>query len=139
MLVEGGLQFCFGPGVELLDEDDADAEVFALLALDAEVVADLAAADEQAARALDVVVGEDIFEGRLAELRDGGGCVGVAQHALGREDDERLAPRCVAPDAGGDGSTAQALEGCAMTMLSLAASWRKRSMRAEECSGPWPS
>ena len=52
MLVEGGLQFGFGPGVELLEEDDADGHVLALGALDAEVVADLAGADEEAARVL---------------------------------------------------------------------------------------
>ena len=32
-----------------------------------------------------------------------------------------------------------ALEGWQIWMLSLAASWMKRSIRALECSGPWPS
>ncbi|CPU68117.1 Uncharacterised protein [Mycobacteroides abscessus] len=31
------------------------------------------------------------------------------------------------------------VDGCATVMLSSAASWRKRSMRADEWSGPWPS
>src|SRR5580698_10550545 len=41
VLVESGLQLYFGPGIELLDEYDADAHVLALSTLDAEVVADL--------------------------------------------------------------------------------------------------
>ena len=72
VLVEGRLQFNFGPWVELLDEKDTDGHVFALCTLDAEVVADLSGADEEAARVFDVVVGQDVFEGGLAELGDGG-------------------------------------------------------------------
>ena len=31
------------------------------------------------------------------------------------------------------------VDGCAIVMASSAASWRKRSRRADEWSGPWPS
>ena len=72
VLVERGLHLGFGPGVELLEEDDADADVLALLALDAQVVADLAGADEEAARVCDVVVREDVLEARRGEVGDGG-------------------------------------------------------------------
>jgi len=72
MLVERGVQFSFGPWVHLLEEDDADAEVLALFTLDAEVVADLAAADEQAARGFDVVVGEDVLKALDGEVSECG-------------------------------------------------------------------
>ena len=62
MLVERRFELGFGPGIELLEEDDAYAEVLAFGALDAEVVADLSAADEESARVFYVVVGEDILE-----------------------------------------------------------------------------
>ncbi len=99
MLIERCLEFFFGPGIELLEEDDADGEVFALFALDAEIVSDLSGADEQAARIFDVVVGQHVLEVIESEVGDGGGCVGMAQHALGSEDDERLAPgaQCLTP------------------------------------------
>ena len=101
VLVEGGLEFGFRPRVELLEEDDADGRGLffceaALRSLDAEVVADLAGADEQAAGMDDVVVGEDVLEVRMrrigAEVRDGRHGIGVAEHGLGGEDDEGLAP-----------------------------------------------
>ena len=92
MLIECCLELFFGPRIQLLEEDDADGEVFALFALDAEVVSDLSGADEEAARVLHVVVGEHVLEVIECEVGDGGGCVGVTQHALGGEDDERLAP-----------------------------------------------
>src|SRR5271168_2329709 len=50
MLVERSLQLCLGPWIHLLEEDDADGHIFSLGTLDAEVVADLSAADEEAAR-----------------------------------------------------------------------------------------
>src|SRR5260370_31691077 len=69
MLIERCLKFGLGPGIHLLEEDDADAEVLALGALDAEVVADLSAAHQQAARVLHVVVGEDVLESFETEVR----------------------------------------------------------------------
>ena len=71
MLIERCLQLRLGPWIHLFEKDDANAEVLALFALDAKVVADLSAADEEAAGIFYVVVGEDVFEGRLAEFRDG--------------------------------------------------------------------
>src|SRR5882757_8859259 len=70
MLVERCLELGLGPGIHLLEEDDADAEVLAFGTLDAEVVADLATADEEAARVLHVVVGENILESFETEVRD---------------------------------------------------------------------
>ena len=92
VLVEGGLELGFGEGVELLEEDDGDVGEFALGALDAEVVADFAGADEQAAGVGDGVVGENVLEAVEGEVGDGGHGVGVAEHGLWGEDDEGLAP-----------------------------------------------
>ena len=69
-LVQGCLQLFFGPGIQLLEEDDTDAEVLALGALHAEIVADLSAADQEAARVFHIVVGENVLEARESEVRD---------------------------------------------------------------------
>ena len=92
MLVERCLQLGFGEGIELLEEDDAYGVLVALGTLDAEVVADFAGADQQAVRVGDGVVGENVLEVVEREVGDGGHGVGVAEHGLGREDDEGLAP-----------------------------------------------
>ncbi len=92
MLVEGGLEFGFGEGVELLEEDDADGSVVTLRAFDAEVMADLAGADEEAVRVGDGVVGEDLLEVVDCEVGDGGHGVGVTEHGFWGKDDEGLAP-----------------------------------------------
>ena len=57
MLIQGGLQILCRPGVKLLKKDDGDRGVFALFAFDAQVVADLARADEETARVFDGSVG----------------------------------------------------------------------------------
>lgn len=62
MLVDGGAELGFGKGIELLEEEDADGHVLALFALDAEIVADLAGGDDEAAGSFDVVVGKDVLE-----------------------------------------------------------------------------
>ena len=81
-----------GHGIKLLEEDDAGGAVAALLALDTQLVADLAGADEQALCAGDAGFGQNVLEVRTREVFDRRDGVGMAQHALGREDDERLAP-----------------------------------------------
>ena len=125
MLVERGLQLGFGPGVELLEEDDADAEVLALFALDAEVVADLSAADEQAARVFDVVVGQDILEAldlpKSASVEDASGwrsmLFGVKTTSGLRHETQRLTTQ--------EMEVLRGVRGLAdLAMLSLAASWR---------------
>ena len=86
MLVECGLQFGFRPWVELLDEDDANGHVLAFGSLDAEVVADLSGADEQAAGSLTSLSGRTFWNG-FAEFGHGGGGVWVAEHPFRSEDD----------------------------------------------------
>ncbi len=92
MLIQCSLELGFREGVELFEEDDADRVVFALGALDAQVVADLAAADEQAVGVGDGVVGENVLEVVEREVGDRGHGVGVTQHGFRGEDDEGLAP-----------------------------------------------
>ena len=64
-----------------------------LLALDVQFVADLAGADQDAlgVRALRVS-GTTFRNSLLREIVDRRAGIGMAQHALGREDDQRLAP-----------------------------------------------
>src|SRR5271170_887577 len=100
MLIESSLQFLLRPGIELLEEDYADRHILALGTFDAEIVTDLAAADDEAAGIFDVIVGENVLEGGLAKLCYGRAGVGMTEHRLRREDDERLAP-------GAHGLTAQ--------------------------------
>ena len=92
MLIERGTEFGFWPGVELFDEDDADVVETALGALHAKVVPDFAGADKKAARVGDVVVGKDVEEVAARKVGDGRERIGVAEHRLRCEDDERLAP-----------------------------------------------
>ena len=68
----------------------------------------------------------------------------MAQQALGREDHERLArAAAVAAAVHLAAQQVEILRGrgarCTTSMLFSAQSVRKRSMRALECSGPWPS
>ena len=72
MLIERCLEFFHRPWIQLFEEDDADAEVFALFALHAEVVSDLSAADEQTTWVLHVVVGQNVLEVIETEVRYGG-------------------------------------------------------------------
>ena len=58
---------CFGPGVELLDEDDGGVGELALFALDAEVVADLAAGDEEAGGVGTLVSGRTLRKRSVAK------------------------------------------------------------------------
>jgi hypothetical protein len=128
--------------VELLDAHDGHVPGLLLVALLDQVVVDLARAGDDA---LDLVGfdlgaaradhGLELALGEVAQRRRG---VLVAQQALGREDDQRLAelahhlPAQQVEDLAG-------LVGCTTCMLLSAASCMKRSRRAELCSGPWPS
>jgi hypothetical protein len=124
MLVERGLQLGLGPGVELLDEDDADGHVLALLALDAQVVADLAGADEQAARVLvTVVVGEDILEVVAAKSARGDIASGWRSMDFGVKTMSGLRHLRMAWRRS-RWKYCAAVEGWQIWMLSCAASWR---------------
>src|SRR6266849_2921197 len=79
--------------VKLIQEDDRGRGVFAAAALGAQFVAELAADDEDALGVLHFAVGNDGKKARLREVLDAGGSIGMTQHALWSEDDERLAPR----------------------------------------------
>ena len=68
---DGGLQLGFGPGIELIEEDDAGGRVLALRALDAQLVADFAGGDEQALGVLDFRFRQDGEEARTREVCDG--------------------------------------------------------------------
>src|SRR5579859_3274035 len=93
MLGDGGREFRAQQRVELIEEDNRGAGVFAAAAFGAELVTEFAADDEDALSVLHFAVGNDGKKARLPEVLDAGGSVGMAQHALGSEDDERLAPR----------------------------------------------
>ncbi len=92
MGVDGGGEFGFRPGVKLFEEDDAGGAVAPLLTFDAQLMSDFSGADEQAFGTGDAGFGQNILETRQREVFDGRDGIGMAQHALGREDDERLAP-----------------------------------------------
>src|SRR5579884_3766743 len=92
MPLEFTRQISLREGIQLLDKNDGGGLVLAFFPLDPEFVADLAGAQEHAAGVLGLLIGEHVEESwprKFVELRSG---VGVAQHALWREHDQRLAP-----------------------------------------------
>src|SRR6266478_2575691 len=93
MLVDGGGNFRAQQRVQLIQENNRGAGVFATAALGAQLVAEFAADDEDALGVLHFAVGNDGKEAWLRELIEARGSIWVAQHAFGSEDDERLAPR----------------------------------------------
>src|ERR1700686_3647469 len=92
MLVDGGGEFRAQQRVELVEENNRGGGVIAATALGAQLVAELAADDQDALGVLHFAIGNDGKKARLREVLDAGGSVGMAQHAFGSEDDERLAP-----------------------------------------------
>ena len=90
--IDGGLQLGFGERIELVEEDDADGHVLAFGALDPKVVAYLPGAKEKTMRSLGLVVRDDVEETVAGEVLEGRRGIGVAEHALGGEDDKGLAP-----------------------------------------------
>ena len=59
-----------GPRIHLLEEDDAGGRVLALLALDAQLMPDLAGADQQPLRVRNLGLWQDILEMRLSKVLD---------------------------------------------------------------------
>ena len=90
--VEFGGDFLLGERVELFEEDDRGGGVFSLLSFGLKFVADFSGADQDALGFSDLGVGDDIQEILVREIFNRRTGVGMAQHALGREDDQRLAP-----------------------------------------------
>ena len=91
ILMIGG-DFLFGKWVELLEEHDGGAGVFSFFSFGLELVADFSGADQDAVGLSDFGVGDDVEEILVGEIFNRRAGVGVAQHALWREDHERLAP-----------------------------------------------
>ena len=83
---------CFGKWVELFEEDDRGRRVFSLLSFGLKFVADFSGADQDAVGFSDFGVGDDVEEILVREVFDRRTRVGMAQHALRSEDDQRLAP-----------------------------------------------
>src|SRR2546423_1361574 len=93
VLFDGGGDFRAWQRIELVEEKNRGAGVFAAAALGAKLVADFTAGDEDALGIMNFSLGNDRKKTRLREIIDAGGSVGMPQHAFGREDHERLAPR----------------------------------------------
>ena len=90
--VEFGGDFLLGERIELFEEDDGGGGVFSLLSFGLKFVADFSGADQDAVGFSDFGVGDDVQKILVREIFDRRASVGMAQHALGREDDQRLAP-----------------------------------------------
>src|SRR5271170_2589436 len=92
MTVEFGDDFVFGERIELFQKNDGGGRVFSVLTFGLEFVADLSGADQNAVGFADFGVGDDVQEILVSEICKGRTGVGMAQHALGSEYDQRLAP-----------------------------------------------
>ena len=77
----------------------------------------------------------EVADGQVVDRRDR---LLVPQQALGRHHDQRLA-EVAAHLAAQQVEVLRRRRRHATWMLSSAQSWRNRSSRALECSGPWPS
>ena len=131
-------EFFLWEGIELFEKYNRGACCLFVLTLGLEFVADIPGADQDAVGLADFHVRDYILETLAGKVCDRRRRIGMAQHALRREDDERLAP--VAQGlAAQQMKILRGVEGCAIWILCFAASCRNRSMRALECSGPWPS
>ena len=78
---------------KLIEEEDGCARIFTAAAFNPQFVPDFAAGDENARRVAYFVIGNQRQEARTREFFDVGASVGMAQHAFGGKDNERLAPR----------------------------------------------
>ena len=90
--IEFGGDFFLGKWIELFQEHDRGAGVFSLLSLGLQFVANFSGADQDAFGFAHVSVGKNVEEVLVGEVLDGRAGVGVAEHALGREHYQGLAP-----------------------------------------------
>src|SRR5262249_5959172 len=74
------------------EKEDRGARVFSLAAFGLQVMADLSTGDENALRILDLVIRHERQKMRAREIGEVGTRIGMAQHALRREYDQRLTP-----------------------------------------------
>ena len=128
-----------GKGIELFDEDDRGRGVFPLFPLDAQFVADLAGAEHDATRVHRFRVRESPAENCLCvKSSSGEDASGCRSMLLGVNTTSGLR-QCRSACRRSRWKYCAAFDGWQIWKLSRAASCRKRSMRALECSGPWPS
>jgi hypothetical protein len=123
--------------VELLEEDDRRRSSAAARPLRAQLVADLAGAEEHPPASADLVVPITGRKRGRARSATGDDDVLVAQHALRRHHDQRLAPGRSAWRRS-RWKYCAAVDGWQTCMLSSAASCRKRSRRARGVLRPLP-
>src|SRR6267378_1061246 len=93
MFCDGGGNFRARQRIELVEKENGGVGVLAAAAFGAQLVPDFSTGDQDAAGVLHFAVGNQGQEARLREILDVRAGVGMAQHALGREDDEWLAPQ----------------------------------------------
>src|SRR5258705_1151673 len=93
MLVNGRGNLRTQQRVELIEKNNRGSGVFAAAAFGAQLVSELAADDQDALGILHFAIGHNGQKARLREIIDAGRSVWMTQHALRREDDQRLAPR----------------------------------------------
>ena len=92
MAFEFGDHFLLGKWIELFEEDNRGGGVLTLLAFGSQFVANFSGADQDAIGFAHFGVGNDVQKILVREVFNGRAGVGVAQHALGSEYDQRLAP-----------------------------------------------
>src|SRR5215472_10048122 len=78
--------------MQLLQEDDRRGGIATALAFAAQLVPDLAGAENNTLAARYFAVLDHSLEPAAAQLAQGTGRIRMAQHALGRKDDQRLPP-----------------------------------------------
>src|SRR5258708_33387996 len=97
MLVDGGGNFRARQRVELVQKENCRTSVFTAAAFGTQLVADFSAGNQDAASVLHFPVGNQREEARVRKFLDFGTSIGMAQHNLGREDDQRLWPPAGGP------------------------------------------
>src|SRR5581483_2895938 len=90
--VEFGLHFLLRERIELFEKYDCRARIFSLLSLRLQFVTDFSSTDENSFGFSDGRVGDDVQKILLREVFDRRTRVRMAEHALWRENNERLAP-----------------------------------------------
>ncbi len=95
-------EFFLWKGIELFQKYNRGAVVFSFLTLGLEFMADFPGADQDAVGLADLHVRDYVQETLAGKVRDRRRRIGMAQHALGREHDQRLAPVAQAPGGAAD-------------------------------------
>src|SRR5438046_2747530 len=80
-------------GIELLNQSDCDICGLLLFSLSTQFVPNLSAAEEDSTSIGDFFVRDNPQEITIRKLLNGRSCIGMSQHALGSEHNQRFAPR----------------------------------------------